>query len=226
MLIIPERFNRNSLDVRALGSPADTGLALINYMCERIGINSLAGLDVLDFGCGVRFSDSILNRDVPIGSYTGLEVSAEIVEFLKENVTDLRMSYHHVNTLNRLYNPQGERLDPRGPSPLRDAKFDVVCMFSVVTHQQPQEAIPIFQFLRHHIRSSGHLFFSAFIHDDNLDYRELSPDSPGHMSSYSLPYISNIITEGGWSIVSVADPYPSDSDLKLIMTSFLCTATT
>ncbi len=75
MLKVPERLNRNHPSVRAKGDPADTGLMLINYMCERVGIDSLAGLDVLDLGCGVRFSQSTINRNVPIGSYTGLEVA-------------------------------------------------------------------------------------------------------------------------------------------------------
>jgi len=50
MLEVPESLNRNAKGVRAMGDPADTGLMLINYMCARIGIDSLAGLDVLDFG--------------------------------------------------------------------------------------------------------------------------------------------------------------------------------
>jgi hypothetical protein len=56
--MVPEKFNRNNPAVRAMGSPADTGLRLREHMCDRIGISSLAGLEMLDLGCGSRFADA------------------------------------------------------------------------------------------------------------------------------------------------------------------------
>jgi 2-polyprenyl-3-methyl-5-hydroxy-6-metoxy-1,4-benzoquinol methylase len=202
-----------------MGDPADTGLILITYMCARIGVDSLAGLDVLDVGCGVRFSQSIVNRNVPIGTYTGLEVEKKIVDFLDENVADPRLSYHHVDTFNSFYNPNGQKLDAEAPSPLGSTTYDVVCMFSVITHQQPEEAIPIFDFLRRHIKPDGHLFFSAFIHDDDVSYKERNPTKPGNKSSYSLPYMTKLVEDVGWSVISVVNRRP---DGIPIQTSFLC----
>ena len=191
---------------------------LIRYMCDRIGIATLAGLDVLDLGCGVRFSQSIINRNVAIGTYTGLETEKEIVDYLRANVTDPRLCYHHVNTLNAYYNPRGQKLDARSPSPL-GRRYDVACMFSVITHQQPEEAISIFHFLRRHIRPSGHLFFSAFIHDDNVIYKERDPKNPGHRSSYSLAYMTKILADTDWSVRTVAKPRPNGIPIQ---SSFLC----
>lgn len=205
-----------------MGDPADTGLMLINYMCARIGIDSLPGLDVLDFGCGVRFSQSIINRKVPIGTYTGLEVEKKIVDFLDENVTDPRLSYHYVDTLNRHYSRNGQKLAAETPSPLGITKFDVVCMFSVITHQQPEEAISIFNFLRRHIKLDGHLFFSAHIHDGDVPYYELDPEKPGHMSSYSLPHVTKLFEDANWSVISVENKRPNGLPIQ---TSFLCRPT-
>ena len=222
MLIVPDKLSRNALNVQKMGDPADTGLWLIEYMCERIGIESLADLDVLDLGCGVRFSQSIINRNVPIGTYTGLDVFKPIIDFLKENVTDPRLSYHRVNTVNQLYNPNGQPLDPEGPSPLGNAKFDVACMFSVITHQQPKEAIDIFKFLHRHLKHDGHLFFSAFIHDEDDDYKELDPAKPGLKSSYSLSFIKELLNRTNWSIVSFEDKGPRGLP---IVASFHCRPT-
>ncbi len=74
MLVVPERFNKNDAGVRALGSPAETGSRLLRYMCDRIGIAGLAESDILDFGCGCRFVNSIMNRSIGVRSYTGIDV--------------------------------------------------------------------------------------------------------------------------------------------------------
>ena len=70
-----------------------------------------------------------------------------------------------------------QRLDADTPSPLGATRFDLACMFSVITHQQPEEAKPIFSFLRRHIKPDGHLFFSAFIHDGHVSYAERDPEN-------------------------------------------------
>ena len=220
MLIVPETLNRNAACVRALGDPADTGLLLINYMCERIGIDSLADLDVLDFGCGVRFSQSIINRGVPVGTYTGVDVARNVIDFLASNVTDPRMSYIHVDTANPMYNCKGRKPDPDGPSPLADATFDVICMFSVITHQEPGESAAIFKLLRRHIRPAGWLFFSTFIHDDDEPFRELNPDRPRLRCSYSANLMQQILADAGWSVSSAAKPLPNGIP---IASSYLCT---
>jgi hypothetical protein len=62
VLIVPEKYNRNNLAVRAMGPPADTGLRLLQHICTRIGIGDLSGLEILDFGCGCRFAEAIVNR--------------------------------------------------------------------------------------------------------------------------------------------------------------------
>lgn len=219
MLEVPERLNRNAKCVRDMGDPADTGRMLIDYMCERIGIPTLAGLDILDLGCGVRFSQSIINRDLPIGTYTGLDVDEEIVQFLCEKVTDPRFAYHHVDTLNTYYNPNGKGLDLEAPSPLGEKKFDVACMFSVITHQNPQEAAPLFRFLRRHINGDGWLFFSAFTHEEHVPYKERNPDRPGNKSSYSVQYMTKLLDDAGWAVSSVVDPRPNGIPIQ---TSILC----
>lgn len=219
MLKIPASLNRNAKCVSELADPADSGLMLINYMCTRLGVESLAGLDVLDFGCGTRFSQTIINRGAPIGTYTGVEIEKQIVDYLTENVMDTRLSYVHLDMSNTFYNPAGPKFDVHTPSPLGSRKFDVICMFSVITHQQPNEAATIFGLLRKHIKPDGRLFFSAFIHDDDVQYKERDPGKPGHKSSYSLPYMKSLLENATWSISSIADPRPEGIP---IMTSFVC----
>src|SRR5882672_6395982 len=95
VFVVPEKFNRNNPTVRAMGPPAETGLRLLEYVCQRIGIASLAGLDMLDFGCGSRFTDAIVNRSVPLKSYVGIDVYKEMIDFLAEHAKDPRLEFLH-----------------------------------------------------------------------------------------------------------------------------------
>ena len=81
MLIVPRQLNHNAESVQGLASPAETGRILIDYMCERLDVPSLEHLDVLDMRCGARFGESFVNLNVPVVSYTGLDVDRSSSSF-------------------------------------------------------------------------------------------------------------------------------------------------
>lgn len=204
MLVIPEKFNRNNLAVQAMGPPADTGLSLIKYMCERIGIESLAGLDVLDLGCGSRFADAIINRNVLLNSYVGIDVYEEMIDFLTQHIEDPRLRFFHVDAQNLQYNPGGAPLSESTTLPIGDQKFDIVCMYSVITHQLPNDAAIIFKILRRHVKEHGHFFFSAAIEEGNFGYREQIPDAPTALSVYTLELLTRLLDLAHWRVLSFA----------------------
>jgi len=204
--IVPEKFLRNAKDVLDLGPPADIGVSLLQYMCERIGISDLAGLDVLDFGCGTRFADSIVNRCLPLKSYVGIDVDKPMIDFLRSNVVDPRMSFFHLNARNIVYNPDGEPIDAAAALPIGNRRFDLACMFSVITHQMPDDARAIFSVLRRYVRSKSWLFFSAKFEEGDFGYRESMPESPTALSIYTPALIKVILKGAGWRVVSMVPP--------------------
>jgi hypothetical protein len=52
----PSNFNNPPI---AKFSPEVSGRILLNSMCQRLGWRSLAGKRLLDFGCGVRFAQTL-----------------------------------------------------------------------------------------------------------------------------------------------------------------------
>ncbi len=202
MLVIPEKFNRNHPDIRALGSQADTGLFLIEYICKRIGSRNLSGLDVLDFGCGCRFADAIVNRNVPLKSYYGVDVEKEMIDFLAQNVTDPRLRFFWINAKNPTYNGEGVLMTRNTPLPFGKTSFDLVCMYSVITHQVPADASAIFNILRPACAEGGNLFFSAAVEDGDFGYREQFPEAPTALSVYSKQLLTQIVEDAGWRLVS------------------------
>ena len=217
--VVPEEFNRNAKNVQELGPAADTGLSLIRYMCERIGIPDLGDKDVLDFGCGTRFADTIINRNVPVRAYVGIDVFKPMIDFLSENVSDPRLSFYHLNAWNPIYNPDGESMSPTTVLPIGHRTFDVACMFSVITHQLPADALSILTILRGQVRSNASLFFSACLEDGDFGYREGTPESPGALSIYTPTLIETLVQRAGWRIVSIE---PRNANDLPILDSYLC----
>jgi SAM-dependent methyltransferase len=219
MLVIPARFNKNHPEVVARGAPADTGTWLIQYMCDRIGITDLGRCDVLDLGCGCRFADAIVNRQLPMKSYVGVDVDGEMVEFLSAKVADPRLSFFYWNAGNPNYNPNGQALSADRVLPIGNLKFDVICMFSVITHQQPADAEVILTILRRYIRATGHLFFSATVEEGDFGYKEAVPEAPAAHSIYSIALLRSIVERCGWKIVSLEGKSPGGLPIQ---DSFLC----
>jgi SAM-dependent methyltransferase len=135
-------------------------------MCEHLGLDDFSATDVLDVGCGVKMSSTLINEDVPMQRYVGIDVYGEMIDFLRDNVRDPRFAYHHVDLHNDLYNPQGERLTPATRLPVPEAGFDVIWLFSVFTHFVPDDFTAMLQVLRRHIRPSGRLFFSLYVNEE------------------------------------------------------------
>jgi SAM-dependent methyltransferase len=216
LLRVPDELQRNAPPVAAAGYD-DTAEALIRLAAERMGVTDFARLDVLDVGCGVRFAAAIVNRAIPIGSYTGVEVYRPIVDFLNANlVRDPRFRmFKHWNARNAAYNPHGEDL-PSLPLPVK-GHFDAIWMFSVVTHLEPGDTLALLTKVRERIRPSGKLLFSAFI-DDELDGFEDRDPQPLHRAYYGRGYMESLIAKAGWRIDGA---YPHDPT-RFIMEHFVC----
>jgi SAM-dependent methyltransferase len=225
-LNVPGLFNKNAPDVQALGSPTETGTMLLEYMCERLAIPSLRKLDVLDFGCGYRFAEAIVNNRLPVHSYVGIDVDREMIAWLKENVHDPRLSFFHWDACNPTYNPGGFPLTTAVELPARNRTYDLICMFSVITHQLPEDAGAIFQLLRRYIRPRGRMFFSANIQDFSDDYCEMGPTPTAH-SAYSSHALQQLLERSGWRVLSRAGKNARDARGRPmpIQDSLLCSPT-
>jgi SAM-dependent methyltransferase len=191
-----------------MGSAADTGSRLLEYICRRMGICSLAGMELLDFGCGSRFADAIINRNVPLKSYVGIDVYKEMIDFLAEHAKDPRLEFFHIDARNPAYNKDGFPLSFDTVLPTAGRRFDLICMYSVITHQLRDDAAVIFTLLRRHVRDNGRLFFSAAIEDGDFGYRERFPERPTELSVYSIDLITQLIEAAGWRMLSFAPRVP------------------
>ena len=160
---MPSELCRNRI-----GDPVavvDDAVELIAHMCGHIGVRDLGGVDVLDFGCGVRFTQAFLNRGVPIKHYVGVDVARPVIDFLRTNVSDPRFDFFHLDAHNDLYNPTGQPLSELTIPEIEGRRFDLICLFSVFTHLAPPDYSAMLRLLRRFIEPDGRLFFTLFINE-------------------------------------------------------------
>jgi hypothetical protein len=200
--LIAPPFDFNAANVSKF-SPEVTGRIAIKSMCERLGWPSLAGKRLLDFGCGVRFARAIINLEMEIDLYAGVDTNAAPITWLQQNVRDPRLQFHHLNMRSAIYNPAGATPAAEALELMDLRNFDAACMFSVITHQAPDDAGLIFAMLH---RCAPRMYFTAFV-DDSVDgYVERDPHNIGHLSTYSTERMKEILACAGWAVERIFPP--------------------
>lgn len=198
-------FVFNSADVAQY--PAEvTGYHLLASLCRRLGWSSLAGKRLLDFGCGVRFARTIANLDLDVGLYAGVDVNAAAIAWLAERLTDARFRFVALEMRNAFYNAAGTAVDRDALRALGLAEFDAASMFSVITHQDPDDARLVFEMLHRTVRSAGRLYFTAHTDDTIESYCEGDPALPCRISTYHPRYLAEIVASAGWEVEHVYPP--------------------
>ena len=119
---VPRQFRRGH---RANDEEVSVGNAveIIGHMSKQLGLANLGATKLLDVGCGSKFTQAILDRNLPIGEYVGIDVYAEMIEFLQSSVGDSRFSFHHMNCTS------SDLMGPFGPVSKR--RFSARCFSSL-----------------------------------------------------------------------------------------------
>ena len=201
-LVVPPQFNRNSPSVTSLMTPEESGRWLLERMRQHLGFADYADKRVLDFGCGVRFSQALINTRLPVARYVGVDIHRPMIEFLQTEVWDDRFSYVFLDAYHPLYNPHGTVLSPDTPLAVPTSAFDVACLFSVITHQHPSDSACIFSILRRHINRTGRLFFTCFLDESIPTFEDRSPERNGGRCFYNPGFIVNLAEGSGWRLVA------------------------
>ena len=94
VLSVPQELRRGKNNYKELESVAE-GVGLLDLICRNYAIPDLGQKKILDIGCGTKLVQAILDRELPIGQYTGVDVFPELIEFLKEEVSDEATSRTH-----------------------------------------------------------------------------------------------------------------------------------
>jgi len=226
-LHVPREFRRGSRDDEQ--ASIASAAWLIDHISSQVGVDDLGNTEVLDIGCGVKFTQAFLNHALPVQRYTGVDVYREMIEFLRESVDDPRFEYFHIDAHNEMYNPRGQPLRDT-TLPLDDRMFDLICLLSVFTHLAPEDYRAMLVLLRPYVKPEGRLFYTLFIDEVTDDghglmdgwarrlgpaavgkvetFQDLNPEQPLKWALYSRRYAHELIEGTGWEVVSLSPPLP------------------
>jgi SAM-dependent methyltransferase len=224
-LVVPRHLQRS---LRQDEEEAErSALALLAVLAREMGREDLDGMHLLDIGCGVKFTQAIVNHGLPIGSYTGIDVSPPVIDFLRSSVDDPRFGFHHVDFHNARYNPNGAKMRPDTVLPVERPDFDLICGFSLVTHLALDDTESILAITARYAHERTRLVFTAFLDarsegghglvdqysqalggdvSTGEPYRDYVAGDALRVALYSEPYMRELIACSPWELVSVQDP--------------------
>jgi choline-sulfatase len=142
------------------GEPMAQARWLIDHVCGHAGLEDLGDTEMLDVGCGATFTEGLLDGALPVKKYVGCDVSAELIRYLGDQVTDARFEYFH---LPMSYDANCPPLKATNPLPIDGRTFDVITALSVFTHLEPSRYRDLLQLLRRFAKPDTVLLFSLHI---------------------------------------------------------------
>ena len=203
---VPLRFRRGP-QTRNQRASIDTAVELIGWMANEIGVADLGAKDILDIGCGVKFTQAFYGRGIPVKTYHGVDVDKGMIAFLSRNVRDSRFSYKHIDIFNARYHARGQPLSAGIDIGAAGREFDLVCLFSVFTHLTPTDYRAMLELARRYIAPTGTLIFTSFI-DDTIpgDFLDSMPDLPLFRALYRESAVRDFATAANWSVQRIVRP--------------------
>lgn len=206
----------------------DGGRDLLSYMAQALGHSSFSNCRVLDMGCGTKFTQAIVEYDLPVGEYIGVDVYEEMINFLQESTAAEKFSFLHINSHNDMYNPNGDKIGEDTRLPIDEFSCDIICLFSVFTHLAPTDFVSMLKLMRRYAKRDGQLIFTLYLDETSGNghglieqialesgkpwkpsgepFRDAFPGRPLQWALYSRDYALQLIEDTGWEVVELCMP--------------------
>ena len=203
---VPQHFRRGAGRQNQRAS-VDSAVDIIGTVAKEIGVPDLADTRVLDIGCGVRFTQVLYGRNIPVKRYHGVELDRGMIKFLESNVKDKRFSYRHISVYHEMYCRKGSLLTPDVDIGAAGQEFDLISLFSVFTHLAPRDFQAMLALTRKYIARDGHLIFTSFI-DETIEgeFMDFVPGRPLLRAHYREEVIRKYASATNWSVNRIFRP--------------------
>ena len=201
-------LNVNAKNIHEIGTEK-TGLRLLELISEELWIEDWSQIKLLDIGCGVRFTQTMLNTGMKIGGYCGVDIKEDIIETLQNEVSEDEYEFYYWHVYNNLYNKTGQKLSEIKLLPADVSDYDVATLISVFTHLNGPDSNDMLRILRASMKTGSKMLFSAFIDDEiDDDYIEVFPMNPSRTVKHRSAPFSKMLEENGWEVLNYSKARP------------------
>lgn len=131
--------------------------------------------NILDIGCGCgQMAVQFLNYLTSKGSYTGVDINREEINWCKKNIEPIRENFQFslLDIFNKIYNSQGRHIASSFKFPYKNSTFDFIILISVFTHMTPNDMEHYVFEIARMLKKGGRCFITFFL---------LNPDSTRHI---------------------------------------------
>jgi SAM-dependent methyltransferase len=162
-------------------------------------------LDVLDFGCGSKFTQALIQYEVNVQAYVGMDVFINLIRYLNDNIELPNFHFYSVPFRNEMYNPNGIEMTSSSELPGSIKEYDLITLQSVFTHFCPTDFLALLHVLRRYAASDGRMYFTCFIDNDmEEDFFDSVPDRPLLKAFYKEHFIRIMLEESNWKPISLS----------------------
>jgi SAM-dependent methyltransferase len=120
---------------------------------------------ILEVGCGCgRIALALMPILDNEGTYLGIDVDQEMIDWCKRNIIDSRFEFHRANVFNSIYNPTGYPIDDYSV-PSNDNTYLLVISASLFTHLLYEEVDYYIKELGRVMKDGSYLHMTFFFRD-------------------------------------------------------------
>ena len=204
VLDVPPKFRRGIIAKQGKTHESIlSGFETFRYVAELLDIPNFADYDILDFGCGVKSSQAILQFELPVKSYLGLDIDQEMIAYLQQEVKSPQLNYKTVPFASEFYQKEGQSMSPDFATTQINKKFDLIIIQSVFIHFTKAELESCLQMLKNLLKPGGKVFFTCLLGQlQEEDVKDLVPDSPLMKVSFKEAYMFELLKKAGLAIDS------------------------
>ena len=146
--------------------------------------------DILDVGCGTGRLAKSLKPYLEGGSYTGIDVHKDYIEYCKASYQGNNFTFDHIDVQHDEYNPKAKTAAYDYRFKYKDASFDVSVGIALFNHLDTKSVLRYIAEMSRVLRPKGILFFTALI---------LNPNSIHHIDQRDKPpFFFDYRTDNSW----------------------------
>ncbi len=203
---VPIEYRRGALKGQERKS-IESAVENIKRIATLTGRTDWSKLNILDFGCGVKFTQALVQHDIEVLAYVGMDVFKEMIQYLNDNISRQNFHFYSVPFRNEMYNKAGKELMANSELPGNIKTYDLIILQSVFTHFNPTDFLALLLLLRKYAASDARMLFTCFINNDmEDDFLDSDPENPLFIAYYKERFIRDMLEKSNWKVVSLNPP--------------------